>query len=337
MILVTGAAGFIGYHLSRRLLEAGEEVVGFDNLNDYYTPRLKQDRLAQLDGLPGWRFVTGDLTDATGLAGLVREYGPECVVNLAAQAGVRWSIEKPSAYVESNLVGFANVLEACRHARTPHLVYASSSSVYGANTKTPFSESDPVDRPVSLYAATKKANELMAHSYSHLFGLPCTGLRFFTVYGPWGRPDMAYWKFTESILAGTPIEVYGDGLLRRDFTYVDDIVEALVRMVRCPPTAEAPAAAESDTAAPWRIYNVGNHTPVTVSTLLETLEELCGRRAVRIMKPRPPGDVEATYADVQALARDFGFAPHTPLDAGLSRFVEWYRGWRQSSQRRVAA
>jgi UDP-glucuronate 4-epimerase len=337
MILVTGAAGFIGYHLSRRLLELGEVVVGLDNLNDYYTPRLKHDRLAQLDHLPGWRFVSGDLTDAEGLASLVRECAPECVVNLAAQAGVRWSIERPKAYVDSNLIGFANVLEACRHAGTPHLLYASSSSVYGANTKTPFSESDPVDRPVSLYAATKKANELMAHSYSHLFGLPCTGLRFFTVYGPWGRPDMAYWKFTESILAGTPIEVYGDGLLRRDFTYVDDIVEAMVRMVRSPPSAAAPADATSDTTAPWRIYNIGNHTPVTVSALLETLEELCGRRAVRVMKPRPPGDVEATYADVQALARDFGFSPHTSLDEGLAHFVAWYRGWRQSFQRRVAA
>ncbi len=335
MILVTGAAGFIGYHLSRRLLQAGEEVVGLDNLNDYYIPRLKHDRLRQLEGLPGWRFVAGDLTDASGLAGLVRGFSPECVVNLAAQAGVRWSIERPRAYVDSNLVGFANVLEACRHARTPHLVYASSSSVYGANTKTPFSETDPVDRPVSLYAATKKANELMAHSYSHLFGLPCTGLRFFTVYGPWGRPDMAYWKFTESILAGTPIEVYGDGLLRRDFTYVDDIVEALVRMVRCPPAVAADATA--DTAAPWRIYNIGNHTPVTVATLLETLETLCGRRAVRVMKPRPPGDVEATFAEVEALSRDFGFAPRTPLEEGLRRFVTWYSGWRQPSQRRAVA
>jgi UDP-glucuronate 4-epimerase len=324
MILVTGAAGFIGFHLSRRLLQAGEEVVGLDNLNDYYTPRLKHDRLRQLEGLPGWRFVAADLTEASGMAGLI------------LQAGVRWSIERPKAYVDSNLVGFANVLEACRHAGTPHLVYASSSSVYGANTKTPFAETDPVDRPVSLYAATKKANELMAHSYSHLFGLPCTGLRFFTVYGPWGRPDMAYWKFTESILAGTPIEVYGDGLLRRDFTYVDDIVEALVRMVRRPP-APVPADDTSDTAAPWRIYNIGNHTPVTVATLLETLEALCGRRAVRVMKPRPPGDVEATFADVAALSRDFGFAPRTPLDEGLGRFVAWYRGWRQSSPRRAAA
>jgi UDP-glucuronate 4-epimerase len=332
MILVTGAAGFIGHHVCRRLLAAGEEVVGLDNLNDYYTPRLKHDRLAQLQGLPGWRFVPGDLTDASGIATLVRDTAAECVINLAAQAGVRWSLERPQAYVDANLVGFANVLEACRHAGTPHLVYASSSSVYGANTKTPFAETDPVDWPVSLYAATKKANELMAHSYSHLFGLPCTGLRFFTVYGPWGRPDMAYWKFTESILAGTPIEVYGEGLLRRDFTYVDDVVEAIIRMVRRPPAA----GATDGTTAPWRIYNIGNHTPVTVAVLLETLERLCGRRAARVMRPRPPGDVEATFADVTALARDFGFAPRTPLEDGLGRFVDWYRGWRVTAGRAAA-
>lgn len=332
MILVTGAAGFVGYHVCRRLLAGGEEVVGFDNLNDYYTPRLKHDRLAQLAGLPGWRFVRGDLADAHAVAELVRDSAAECVINLAAQAGVRWSLERPQAYVDANLVGFANVLEACRHAGTPHLVYASSSSVYGANTKTPFAEADPVDRPVSLYAATKRANELMAHSYSHLFGLPCTGLRFFTVYGPWGRPDMAYWKFTAAILAGTPIEVYGDGLLRRDFTYVDDVVEAIVRMVRRPP-----AAVETEgTAAAWRLYNIGNHTPVTVAAMLETLERLCGRRAVRLMRPRPPGDVEATYADVEALARDFGFAPRTTLEDGLGRFVDWYREWSACTGRAAA-
>jgi UDP-glucuronate 4-epimerase len=335
MILVTGAAGFIGFHVARRLLAAGSEVVGFDNLNDYYTPRLKHDRLAELADRPGWRFVHGDLADGTALAALVAETRPTCVVHLAAQAGVRWSIDNPSAYVSSNLVGFANVLEACRHAATPHLVYASSSSVYGANTKTPFAESDPVDRPVSLYAATKKANELMAHSYAHLFGLPCTGLRFFTVYGPWGRPDMAYWKFTESILAGTPIEVYGDGLLRRDFTYVDDIVEAIVRMVDAPPVAGTHD--DGSPAAACRVYNIGNHTPVTVSRLLAILERLCGRPAVRLMKPRPPGDVEATFADVSALARDFGFEPRTPLEEGLERFVGWYRGWRQAAPARKAA
>ena len=331
MILVTGAAGFIGYHVCRRLLAGGEDVVGLDNLNDYYDPRLKHDRLARLAGLPGWRFVHGDLADAAGVADLVRDTVAECVINLAAQAGVRWSLERPRAYVDSNLVGFGNVLEACRHAGTPHLVYASSSSVYGANTKTPFAEADPVDRPVSLYAATKRANELMAYSYSHLFGLPCTGLRFFTVYGPWGRPDMAYWKFTAAILAGAPIEVYGDGLLRRDFTYVDDVVEAIVRMVRRPP-----AAGDTEGTAAWRLYNVGNHTPVTVADMLETLERLCGRRAVRLMRPRPPGDVETTYADVAALARDFGFAPRTTLADGLGRFVDWYREWSASTVRAAA-
>jgi UDP-glucuronate 4-epimerase len=329
MILVTGAAGFIGYHVCRRLLAGGEDVVGLDNLNDYYDPRLKHDRLARLAGLPGWRFVHGDLADAAGVADLVRDTAAECVINLAAQAGVRWSLERPRAYVDSNLVGFGNVLEACRHAGTPHLVYASSSSVYGANTKTPFAEADPVDRPVSLYAATKRANELMAYSYSHLFGLPCTGLRFFTVYGPWGRPDMAYWKFTAAILAGAPIEVYGDG--RRDFTYVDDVVEAIVRMVRRPP-----AAGDTEGTAAWRLYNVGNHTPVTVADMLETLERLCGRRAVRLMRPRPPGDVETTYADVAALTRDFGFAPRTTLADGLGRFVDWYREWSASTVRAAA-
>jgi UDP-glucuronate 4-epimerase len=331
MILVTGAAGFIGYHVCRRLLAGGEDVVGLDNLNDYYDPRLKHDRLARLAGLPGWRFVHGDLADAAGVADLVRDTAAECVINLAAQAGVRWSLERPRAYVDSNLVGFGNVLEACRHAGTPHLVYASSSSVYGANTKTPFAEADPVDRPVSLYAATKRANELMAYSYSHLFGLPCTGLRFFTVYGPWGRPDMAYWKFTAAILAGAPIEVYGDGLLRRDFTYVDDVVEAIVRMVRRPP-----AAGDTEGTAAWRLYNVGNHTPVTVADMLETLERLCGRRAVRLMRPRPLGDVETTYADVAALTRDFGFAPRTTLADGLGRFVDWYREWSASTVRAAA-
>lgn len=330
MIVVTGAAGFVGFHVSRRLLELGEQVVGFDNLNAYYTPRLKYDRLAVLSGMPGWRFVEGDLAAGEVVAALVSDVAPRCVVHLAAQAGVRWSIDHPSDYVDSNLVGFVHILEACRHAATPHLVYASSSSVYGANTKTPFSEDDRTDHPVSLYAATKKANEAMAHAYSHLFALPCTGLRFFTVYGPWGRPDMAYWKFTEAILAGTPIEVYGRGMLRRDFTYVDDVVETIVRMLDSPP-----AAAGAD--APSRVYNVGNHTPVTVATLLETLERLLGRRAVRVMRPRPPGDVEATFADVAALSRDFGFEPATPLETGLGHFVDWYRGWCEACPVKAAA
>jgi len=331
MIVVTGAAGFVGFHVARRLLTLGHPVVGFDNLNDYYSVRLKHDRLATLAAHPGWRFVEGDLCDAPLLANVVRS-GGQCVIHLAAQAGVRWSLENPAAYVQSNLVGFGNLLEACRQTGTRNLIYASSSSVYGANTKTPFAVGDPVDHPVSLYAATKKANESMAHAYAHLFGLPCTGLRFFTVYGPWGRPDMAYWKFTDSILAGRPIEVFGSGLLRRDFTYVDDVVEAIVRMVDRPATpdrawsASAPDPAAS--AAPWRVYNVGNHTPVTVNEMLSTLEELCGRKAVRVDRPRPPGDVEATFADVDSLSRDFGFRPRTSLRDGLARFVAWYRDWR---------
>lgn len=335
MIVVTGAAGFVGFHVARRLLELGREVVGLDNVNAYYATRLKRDRLAELSGRSGWRFVEGDLCDATLVADVMRAAGSQCVIHLAAQAGVRWSLENPSAYVQSNLVGFGNLLEACRHAGTANLIYASSSSVYGANTKTPFTVGDTVDHPVSLYAATKKANELMAHSYAHLFGLPCTGLRFFTVYGPWGRPDMAYWKFTEAILEGRPIEVFGEGLLRRDFTYIDDVVEAIVRM------ADSPAAANSSwsgdrpdpatSSAPWRVYNIGNHTPVTVNDLLGILEDLCGRRAVRVDRPKPPGDVEATFADVESLSRDFGFRPSTPLREGLARFVAWYRGWKATA------
>jgi len=335
MILVTGAAGFIGFHVARRLLALGEEVVGFDDVNAYYDPRLKRDRLALLAGLPGWRFVEGDLGDAAMVADVVRSSGRSCTIHLAAQAGVRWSIENPSAYVQSNLVGFGNLLEACRHAGTRNLVYASSSSVYGANTRTPFAVDDTVDHPVSLYAATKKANELMAHSYSHLFGLPCTGLRFFTVYGPWGRPDMAYWKFTEAILEGRPIDVFGEGKLRRDFTYVDDVVEAIVRMIDAPavpnPSWSGDRPDPATSSAPWRVYNIGNHTPVTVNELLGILEDLCGSKAIRVDKPKPPGDVEATYADVEPLSRDFGFRPSTPLRDGLARFVEWYRGYRDAS------
>ena len=333
MIVVTGAAGFIGFHVARRLLELGEEVAGFDNLNTYYPVRLKRDRLAELAGRPGWGFVEGDLRDADLVASLIRTRRPSCVVHLAAQAGVRWSLEHPGAYVDSNLVGFANILEACRHAGTPHLLYASSSSVYGANVKTPFAVADGVDHPVSLYAATKKANELMAHSYAHLFGLPCTGLRFFTVYGPWGRPDMAYWKFTEAVLTGRPVEVFGGGLLRRDFTYVDDVVEVVVRMVHAAPRPDPAWTAErpdpSSSAAAWRVYNVGNHTPVEVNDLLAIIEDLCGRKAVRVEKPKPPGDVDATYADVAPLIHDFGFRPQTSLRSGMERFVAWYRDWRR--------
>ena len=331
-VIVTGAAGFIGFHVAQRLLAAGRSVVGIDNLNPYYDPALKRARLARLEGTPGWRFLKMDLADAAAVGFAFASHGASHVIHLGAQAGVRWSLDNPAAYIQSNLVGFGNVLEACRQNRIAHLVYASSSSVYGANTKVPFSVEDNTDHPVSLYAATKKANEAMAHSYAHLFDLPCTGLRFFTVYGPWGRPDMAYWKFTEAILDGRPIEVFGEGLLKRDFTYIDDIVEGVVRLVDQPATpdpawtGEAPNAATS--SAPWRLYNIGNHTPVTVSEMIDLLEEACGRKAVRVFKPRPPGDVEATFADVDALKAAVGFQPATPLRDGLRRFVEWFREWR---------
>jgi UDP-glucuronate 4-epimerase len=328
---ITGAAGFVGYHIANAMLEQGRTVIGFDNLNPYYDPAIKRGRLAELEGRPGWRFIEGDLTDAAALRAAVADAGADSVIHMAAQAGVRWSLDHPEAYVASNLVGFTNVLEACRHASVRHLVYASSSSVYGANTKTPFAVGDAVDHPVSLYAATKKANELMAHSYSHLYGLPTTGLRFFTVYGPWGRPDMAYWKFTESILAGKPIDVFGGGVLKRDFTYVDDVVEAIGRIADRPPQGN-PAWSGDDpdpttSIAPWRIYNIGNHSPVSVNEMIGLLEQLCGRKAIRVEKPRQPGDVEITYADVEALRRDFGFEPRTTLAEGLGRFVEWYRAW----------
>ena len=274
-----------------------------------------------------------DLADAPGLKEAFLAANAPHVVHLAAQAGVRWSLENPGAYVQSNLVGFANILEACRHNQTAHLVYASSSSVYGSNTKVPFAVTDNTDHPVSLYAATKKANEAMAHSYAHLFGLPCTGLRFFTVYGPWGRPDMAYWKFTEAILAGRPIEVFGEGLLKRDFTYIDDVVEGIVRLIDRPAapdpawTGMAPDPATS--SAPWRLYNIGNHTPVTVTEMIDILEEACGCKAVRVFKPRPAGDVEATFADVEALKTAVGFQPATPLRDGLHAFVAWFRDWKR--------
>ena len=333
-VLVTGAAGFIGFHVVRRLLAAGRSVVGIDNLNPYYDPDLKRARLGRIEGTPGWRFLELDLADGTAVREALAKSRATHVIHLGAQAGVRWSLENPAAYVQSNLVGFGNVLEACRHAKVAHLVYASSSSVYGANTKVPFAVEDNTDHPVSLYAATKKANEAMAHSYAHLFDLPCTGLRFFTVYGPWGRPDMAYWKFTEAILAGKPIEVFGGGLLKRDFTYIDDIVEGIVRLVDHPATADpawtgtVPNPATS--CAPWRLYNIGNHTPVTVTEMIDLLEEACGRKAVRVFKPKPPGDVEATFADVDALKAAVGFQPATPLREGLQQFVAWFRDWRRA-------
>jgi UDP-glucuronate 4-epimerase len=326
---VTGAAGFIGYHLSRRLLEKGAEVVGLDSLNDYYDPALKKARLARLEGNRAFRFVRLDITDGPALEDLVARERPSVLVNLAAQVGVRYSLENPRAYVQSNLVGFLNVLEACRRAGTGHLVYASSSSVYGANLKTPFSVADSVDHPVSLYAATKKADELMAHAYSHVYGLPCTGLRFFTVYGPWGRPDMAYFLFARRILAGEPIEVFDEGRMERDFTYVDDIVEAVTRLMERPPAPDPawdprrPDPGRS--SAPWRVYNIGNSRPVRVADFIAVLERVLGLKARRVFKPAQPGEVAVTCADVSDLERDFGFRPSTPLEKGLAAFVRWFK------------
>ncbi|MEW6612120.1 MAG: NAD-dependent epimerase [Pseudomonadota bacterium] len=330
-VLVTGAAGFIGYHLSQRLLARGDAVVGVDNLNDYYEVGLKQARLAQLEGQAGFRFRRLDLADRAAVAELFAEGGFDVVVNLAAQAGVRYSLENPAAYIDSNLVGFGNVLEGCRQGGVKHLVYASSSSVYGANTRMPFSTHDNVDHPVSLYAASKKANELMAHSYSHLFGLPCTGLRFFTVYGPWGRPDMAYFSFTRKILAGEPIPVFNHGQMQRDFTYIDDIVEGIVRVMEHIPSpdpvwsGDAPDPASS--YAPYRVYNIGNNQPVALLHFIETLEQALGRKAQLELLPFQPGDVQATYADINDLEQAVGFRPATPLADGLARFVAWYRDY----------
>ncbi|BCS52420.1 NAD-dependent epimerase [Geobacter sp. SVR] len=328
-ILVTGAAGFIGYHLSKRLLARGDEVVGLDNLNDYYDVRLKQARLAQLEGTPGFRFVKCSLEDRETLEKLFQAERFEKVVNLAAQAGVRHSLENPHVYISSNIVGFMNILEGCRHNSVKHLVYASSSSVYGANTTMPFSVHHNVDHPVSLYAATKKSNELMAHTYSSLYGLPTTGLRFFTVYGPWGRPDMALFLFTKAILEGRPIDVFNEGKMRRDFTYIDDIVEGVVRVTDKTATAnpawrgDAPDPGSS--YAPYRIYNIGNNTPVELMHFIETLERCLGKAAVKNLLPMQTGDVPATHADVDDLMRDVSFAPATPLEEGIGRFVEWYR------------
>ncbi|MBS1225868.1 MAG: capI [Proteobacteria bacterium] len=328
-ILVTGSAGFIGSTLTLRLLERGDQVVGFDNLNDYYDVNLKRARLARLQVYPGFTEVRASLEDRTLLTNTFAHHRPQRVVNLAAQAGVRYSIQNPHAYVDSNLVGFVNVLEACRHHGVEHLVYASTSSVYGANTRMPFSVHDNVDHPLSLYAATKKANELMAHTYSHLYGLPTTGLRFFTVYGPWGRPDMALFLFTRAILAGEPIDVFNYGHHRRDFTYVDDIVEGVIRVldrVAMPDpnwSSETPDPAAS--RAPYRLYNIGSHQPVELMRYIEVLEDFLGRKAVKNLLPMQLGDVPDTYADVEALVRDVGYQPATPIEVGVARFVAWYR------------
>ena len=328
-VLVTGAAGFFGSHLAHRLLDRGDEVLGFDNLNDYYDPTLKQARLDRLLPREGFSFVQASLEDRAAVERAFAEFRPQRVVNLAAQAGVRYSLENPHAYIDSNITGFTNILEACRHGGVEHLVYASSSSVYGANRKLPFAVEDSVDHPVSLYAATKKANELMAHTYSHLFGLPTTGLRFFTVYGPWGRPDMALFLFTRNILEGKPIDVFNHGRHSRDFTYVDDIVEGVVRTLdRVPgpdPAYDPLQPNPGSSSAPYRVYNIGNHQPVELLRYIEVLEERLGRKAERNLLPLQPGDVPDTCADVEALVRDTGYSPSTPIEAGVGRFVDWYR------------
>ena len=328
-VLVTGAAGFIGYHVADRLLAAGTPVVGLDNLNDYYDPTLKAARLARLGGRPGFRFVKLDLSDRQGITELFTTERFDRVIHLAAQAGVRYSLTNPHAYADSNLVGFLHILEGCRHTNVAHLTYASSSSVYGANTTMPFSVHDNVDHPLSLYAATKKANELMAHTYSHLYGLPTTGLRFFTVYGPWGRPDMAMFLFTKAILAGRPIDVFNHGQMRRDFTYIEDIVEGVLRVSERTATPDPAWQGETPdpgtSRAPYRIYNIGNNQPVELMDVIATLERELGQTAVKNMLPMQPGDVPATYADIDDLARDVGFRPATPIAEGLRRFVAWYR------------
>jgi len=330
-VLVTGAAGFIGFHLSRRLLARGDEVVGLDNLNDYYDVRLKEARLAQLESSPRFRFIKLEIADRSAVRNLFSAHSIRRVVHLAAQAGVRYSLVNPHAYADSNLVGFLNILEGCRQGQAAHLVFASSSSVYGGNTKMPFSEHDNVDHPLSLYGASKKANELMAHSYAHLYGLPCTGLRFFTVYGPWGRPDMALFLFTKAILEGKPIDVFNYGKMQRDFTYVDDIVEGVVRVLDRPPASDpnwsgqAPDPATS--SAPYRVYNIGNHKPVALMRVIELLEQALGKKAEKHLQLLQPGDVPATYADVDDLVKHVAFKPDTPIEVGIRRFVEWYRGY----------
>jgi UDP-glucuronate 4-epimerase len=328
-ILVTGCAGFIGFHVSGRVLAQGHSVVGLDNLSDYYDVNLKRARLAQLEGRPNFRFFKVELENREGVTRLFEVGGFDRVVHLAAQAGVRYSLTHPHVYTQANLVGFTHILEGCRHHAVKHLVFASSSSVYGANTRLPFSVHDNVDHPVSLYAATKKANELMAHAYSYVYRLPCTGLRFFTVYGPWGRPDMALFRFTKAILEGQPIDVYNYGKMRRDFTYIDDVVEGVIRTLERVPepdpnwSSEKPECGSS--SAPYRIYNIGNHNPVELGYFIEVLERKLGKKAKQNLLPLQDGDVPATYADVEDLAHDVGFRPATPIEAGISRFVDWYR------------
>ncbi len=332
-VLITGAAGFIGMHVAEILLARGDEVVGVDNLNDYYPVSLKHDRLNRLRDQKGFRFIEMDISDTPAMTALFAKEGFQRVVNLAAQAGVRYSLQNPLAYVQSNLVGFANVLEGCRHNKVEHLAYASSSSVYGANTAQPFSVHHNVDHPVSLYAASKKANELMAHTYSHLYGLPTTGLRYFTVYGPWGRPDMSPSLFTGAILRGEPIKVFNQGAMQRDFTYIDDIAEGTVRVldhVATPnPQFDTDKPDPGSSYAPYRVYNIGNHTPVALMTFIETIEQALGQVAQKEFLPMQAGDVVSTCADVSDLQRDVGFEPATPLAVGIGKFVEWYRSYHQ--------
>ena len=332
-ILVTGAAGFIGYHTCTRLLASGYEVVGIDNLNDYYDVTLKEARLARLQDQRNFSFLRLDLADRPGMEPLFSTRQFDTVIHLAAQAGVRYSIENPHAYIDSNLVGFINILEGCRHHQVQHLTYASSSSVYGANSTLPFSIHDNVDHPLSLYAATKKANELMAHTYSNLYGLPTTGLRFFTVYGPWGRPDMALFLFTDAIIKGQPIDVFNHGKMQRDFTYVDDIVEGVIRVAARPaqpnPLWSGAAPDPGSSFAPWRVYNIGNHSPVELLHFIRTIEQKLGRKAQLNLLPLQPGDVPATCADVADLMQDVGFQPTTPIELGISHFIDWYRKYYQ--------
>ena len=332
-ILVTGAAGFIGYHVARRLLGNGRKVVGLDNLNAYYDPKLKDARLAELAKLDGFRFIKLDLADRAGLTALFKEHRFPFVVHLAAQAGVRHSLVDPYAYVDSNLVGFTNILEGCRHNGCRHLLYASSSSVYGSNTHMPFSTHDNVDHPLSLYGASKKANELMAHAYAHLYAMPATGLRFFTVYGPWGRPDMAMWIFASAIIAGQPIKLFNHGNMRRDFTYIDDVVESVVRLIDRVPSGNPKWSSEvpdpGSSSAPWRVYNIGNNNPIELMEVVRLLEDAIGKKAKRELLPMQPGDVAATFADVEDLKRDVDFKPATPIADGITRFIAWYRSYHR--------
>jgi len=325
-VLVTGAAGFIGFHLSKFLVAQGNDVIGLDNLNNYYDVSLKQARLVQLTDRSNFQFYKLDLADRNGMMNLFSEHRFDIVVNLAAQAGVRHSLDHPHDYVNSNLIGFLNVLEGCRHSQIQHLVFASSSSVYGANTKVPFAVHDPVDQPINFYAATKKSNELMAYSYSHLYGIPTTGLRFFTVYGPWGRPDMAMFLFTQAIVDRKPINLFNYGMMQRDFTYIDDIVEGIVRVIVAPPLSLSRSGAEVDAEhqPPYRLYNIGNHQPIRLLYLVELLEKCLGIKAIKNLLPLQPGEVPITYADVEDLVRDFGFKPSTSIETGIEQFVEWY-------------